>query len=112
MLSRPKGSKNKKTLLEEAKLGERIAEQKALKKKLEAEERRLSASLEETKTKLKLKRREIRTAERMIASMETRKERADADAAQAVQKEEIEKAVASLMSSGRDAGEILDMLKK
>ena len=111
-MSRPKGSKNKKTLMEEAQLGERIAEQKALKKKLEAEERKLAASLEEVKAQLKLKRRELRAAERQITSMEARKERVDTAAVQAAQKQEIEKVVSSLMSSGRDADEILGMLKK
>lgn len=112
LVSRPKGSKNKKTLIAEAQLGDRIAEQKAARKKLQAEERKLVASMEDIKTQLKVKRKELRSVERLIASLETRKEQADAAAIAAAQKQEIEKVVSSLMSSGRDAGEILDLLKK
>ena len=112
MVSRPKGSKNKKTLIAEAQLGDRIAEQKAARKKLEAEERKLSAALEDTKTQLRAKRKELRAVERLIVSLEARKEQADAAAVAAAQKQEIEKVVSSLMNSGKDADEILGMLKK
>jgi len=112
MMSRPKGSKNKKTLMAEAQLGDRIAEQKAAKKKLEAEERKLEASMEDLKNQLKAKRKELRAVERQIVSLENRKEQADAAAVAAAQKQEIEKVVSSLMSSGKDADEILGMLKK
>ena len=111
-MSRPKGSKNKKTLISEAQLGDRIAEQKVVKKKLEAEERKLSAALEDTKAKLKAKRKELRTVDRLITNLETKKEQADAVAAAAAQKQEIEKVVSSLISSGKDAGEILEMLNR
>lgn len=112
IVSRPKGSKNKKTLIAEAQLGDRILEQKAVKKKLEAEERKLLASLEDVKAQLKAKRKELRSVDRLIASLETRKNQADAAAIAAAQKQEIEKVVSSLMSSGRDADEILGLLKK
>ncbi len=111
-MSRPKGSKNKKTLLNEARLGERIAEQKALKKKLDAEEKKLMASMEELKEQLKTKRKELRAAEKLIASLENQKEQADAIAVAVAQKKEIEKVVSSLVSSGHSADEILGMLKK
>lgn len=111
-MSRPKGSKNKKTLIAEAQLGDRIAEQKAAKKKMEAEERKLVAQLEDVSAQLKAKRKELRTTERLIASLEARREQANAAAAAAAQKQEIEKVVSSLMSSGKDAEEILDMLKR
>ena len=111
-MSRPKGSKNKKTLISEAQLGDRIAEQKAAKKKLEAEERKLVKSLEDIKAQLKAKRKELRSVERTIVKLETRKEQADAVAVAAAQKQEIEKVVSALISSGKDAGEILDMLHK
>ena len=112
LLSRPKGSKNKKTLIAEAQLGDRIAEQKAARKKLAAEERKLVASLEDVKEQLKVKRKELRTVERLIVSLENRKEQADAAAVAAAQKQEIEKVVSSLMNSGKDPNEILGMLKK
>ena len=112
MVSRPKGSKNKKTLIAEAQLGDRIAEQKAARKKLEAEERKLVAQMDDLKTQLKAKRKELRVVERTIVSLETRKDQADAAAMAAAQKQEIEKVVSSLMNSGKDAEEILGLLKK
>jgi len=112
LVSRPKGSKNKKTLIAEAQLGDRIAEQKVAKKKLEAEERKLVASLEDVKSQLKEKRKELRTVERLIVSLQNRKEQADAAAVAAAQKQEIEKVVSTLINSGKDADEILGMLKK
>lgn len=112
MVSRPKGSKNKKTLIAEAQLGDRIAEQKAAKRKLEAEERKLIAAQEDVNAQLKAKRKELRSVERLIVSLEARKEQADAAAVAAAQKQEIEKVVSSLMNSGKDADEILGMLKK
>ena len=111
-MPRPKGSKNKKTLIAEAQLGDRIAEQKVAKKKLEAEERKLVASLEDVKSQLKEKRKELRTVDRLIVSLQNRKEQADAAAVAAAQKQEIEKVVSTLINSGKDADEILGMLKK
>ena len=111
-MSRPKGSKNKKTLLSEAQLGDKIAAAEAAMKKLEAEERKLSAALENSKAQLKAKRKELRTAERALNTLRVKKEQADAVAAEAAQKMEIEKVVSSLVSSGKSADEILDLLKK
>lgn len=111
-VSRPKGSKNKKTLLSEAQLGDRIIEQRAAKKKLEAEERKLLASMEDLKAQLKIKRKELRTAERTLVALEEKKAQTDAVAAAAAQKQEIEKVVSSLVSSGKSADEILNLLKK
>ncbi len=111
-MSRPKGSKNKKTLIAEAQLGDRIAEQKAAKKKLDAEARKLETQLEDVKAQLKEKKKELRTVERLIISLQARKDQADAAAVAAAQKQEIEKVVSSLISSGKDADEILGLLKK
>ena len=111
-MSRPKGSKNKKTLLSEAQLGDRIIEQRAAKKKLEREEQKLLASMEELKAQLKSKKKELRAAERTLAALEEKKAKTDAVAAAAAQKQEIEKVVSSLVNSGKSADEILDLLKK
>mgnify|MGYP007101899403 CR=1 FL=1 len=109
-MSRPKGSKNKKTLLSEAQLDDRIAEQKVIRNKLEREEKKLLNTMEDVKEQLKVKKKELRQAERLLAQLQTRKEQADAVAAAAAQKKEIEKVVSSLVSSGKSADEILDML--
>lgn len=111
-MSRPKGSKNKKTLLSEAQLGNRIAAQQVLKKKLDGEVRKLDAQMEELKIQLKAKRKELRTAEKTLNALIEKKEQVDADAANAAQKKEIEKVVSSLVNSGKTTDEILDLLKK
>ena len=111
-MSRPKGSKNKKTLLSEAQLDDRIAEAEVVRKKLAAEEKKLLATMEDVKAQLKVKKKELRAAERLLIQLRDRKEKADAVAAAAAQKQEIEKVVSSLVSSGKSADEILDLLKK
>lgn len=111
-MSRPKGSKNKKTLLSEAQLDDKIAAQELLKKRLAEEESKLSADMEELKIRLKAKKKELRVADRTLTNLKTRKEQADAAAATAAQKKEIEKVVSTLVNSGHSADEILGMLGK
>ena len=110
-MSRPKGSKNKKTLLAEAMLDDKIAAAEVTKRKLEDEERKLLAAMEDAKARLKAKKKELRTVERTLSALREKKKQADAVAVQAAQKKEIEEVVKSLVSSGRSADEILDMLK-
>ena len=110
-MSRPKGSKNKKTLLSEAQLDDKIAAAEAAKRRLAAEERKLTAAMEDVKTQLKAKKKELRAAERTLTALREKKKQVDAVAAEAAQKKEIEAVVKTLVSSGRSADEILDMLK-
>ena len=111
-MSRPKGSKNKKTLLSEAQLDDKIAAQEVIQKRLAEEEKKLLAAMEDLKIRLKAKKKELRMAEKTLAVLKEKKSQADAVAAAAAQKKEIEKVVSSLVSSGRSADEILDMLNK
>lgn len=111
-VSRPKGSKNKKTLLAEAQLGERIIEQRAAKKKLETEQKKILRQMENLKQALKANKKALRAAERNLATMVARKQETEAIAAAANQKKEIEKVVSTLISSGKPADEILEMLQK
>ena len=110
-MSRPKGSKNKKTLLSEAQLDDKIAAAEVAKRKLEDEERKLLVAMEDVKAQLKAKKKELRAAERALTVLREKKKQADAIAAEAAQKKEIEAVVKTLVSSGRSADEILDMLK-
>ena len=110
-MSRPKGSKNKKTLLNEAQLGDKIAAAEAAKKKLEAEEKKLLAAMEDLKAQLKTKKKDLRAAERTLSVLQEKREQADAIAVAAAQKKEIEKVVSTLVSSGKSANEILELLK-
>lgn len=111
-MSRPKGSKNKKTLLAEAQLGERIAEQRIAKKKLEAEQKKILTQMENLKQALKANKKALRAAERNLTIMMEKKQETEAIAAAVQQKKEIEKVVSTLISSGRPADEILEMLQK
>lgn len=111
-VSRPKGSKNKKTLLAEAQIDERIAEQKAAKRKLESEQKRILNQMENLKQALKANKKALRAAERNLAGMQAKKAENEAIAAEAQKKMEIEKVVSTLISSGKPAGEILEMLNK
>ena len=111
-MSRPKGSKNKKTLLSEAQLDDKIAAQEILRKRLAEEEQKLSREMEDLKNRLRAKKKELRVADRTLTVLKAKKEQADADAAAVAQKKEIEKVVSSLVSSGRSADEILGMLSK
>ena len=110
-MARPKGSKNKKTLLSGGQIEEQLAAKRAAKAKLEGEEQDILASLEELKLSLRSKRKELRAADKAIKILEEKKLQADAIAVAAAQKEEIEKAVSKLVSSGKTAEEILDLLK-
>lgn len=115
-MSRPKGSKNKKTLLSEAQLGSQITAQRALKNKLKSEEQKLEAQMEALKDQIKAKKKELRSAERKLAALIERKSQADAaaaaQAANAAQKQEVEKVLSALVNSGKSANEILELLKK
>ena len=110
-MSRPKGSKNKKTLLSLAQLDDKIAAAESAKRKLAAEEQKLLTSMEELKAQLKAKKKELRAAERTLTALREKKKQADTVEAEAAQKKEIEAVVKTLVNSGRSADEILNMLK-
>ena len=110
-MSRPKGSKNKKTLLSLAQLDDKIAAAEAAKRKLASEEQKLLTAMEDLKAQLKAKKKELRAAERTLTALQEKKKQADTVAAEAAQKKEIEAVVKTLVNSGRSADEILDMLK-
>lgn len=111
-MSRPKGSKNKKTLLAEAQIGDRIAAQLAAKKQLEAEQKKIAEEMETLKQNLKANKKALRAVERTLNALQEKKAETEAIAAAAAQKKEIEKVVSTLISSGRPADEILEMLQQ
>lgn len=111
-MPRPKGSKNRKTVQSVAKVEEKIAAQAELKKTLEAEQAEILAAIEKQKQLLKAKKKELRAAEKALLDLEAKKVEAAAIENAAAQKVEIEKVVSKLVSSGKSADEILEMLKK
>lgn len=111
-MSRPKGSKNKKSRLSEAQIAEKISQQQTLRKNLEDEQLSILNTMADLKGQLKQNKKAIRTVEKTIAGLEEKKEQAQAIAAAAAQKKEIDRVVSSLVSSGKTAEEILELLQK
>ncbi len=111
-MPRPKGSKNKKTVQTVAQVEAKIAAQQEVKSSLEAEQTAILASIEESKKQLKAKKKELRAAEKALAALEEKKAQAQLVEAAAAKKDEIEQVVTKLVSSGKSADEILELLKK
>lgn len=111
-MPRPKGSKNKKTLLNEARLDETIAAQRVLVETVLSEVETLKRELDAKQLAFKEKKRELRAAEHELEKLITKKEMVETAAAEAAQKQEIEKVISTLVSSGKSAEEILDMFNK
>ena len=112
VMSRPKGSKNRKTLMEEARVDERIAEQKEIQKKFQKEQAKLLKEIEDRKQKLKEVNKGLRVTTRTLDKLQEEKAQRDARENEAAAKMEVEKVVASLVSSGKSAEEILEILKR
>ncbi len=111
-MPRPKGSKNKKTIQSVDKVEAKLAAQLEAKKALEDEQAQIVAEIEKQKQLLKAKKKELRAAEKAIAELEAKKAEAAAIEDAAAKKAEIEQVVTKLVSSGRSAEEILDLLQK
>lgn len=111
-MPRPKGSKNKKKSLTAADIVSQIATQEEVKKALENEQAEILAAIEKQKQLLKAKKKELRTAEKTLLMLQEKKAEAEAIEAASAKKAEIEAAVTKLVSSGKSAEEILEMLKK
>ena len=108
-MSRPKGSKNKKTLVN---LDVQIAKELEQKTVLEAEQAEIEKTIENAKEKLKVKKKEIRTVTKRLSTLEAKKAEADIVAVSAAKRVEIQDTIASLLNSGMNEDDILDKLKK
>lgn len=111
-MSRPKGSKNKKSRLSEAQIAEKIARQQAARKNLEDEQLSILQTMADIKEQLKQNKKALRAVEKAIADLEAKREQAQAIADAAKQKKEIDRVVSNLVSSGKTAEEILALLQK
>ena len=100
-MPRPKGSKNKPKIPTVDQTAEKLAAQRAVKQSLEAEQADILAAIEKQKQLLKAKKKEIRAADKAIAALEAAHEKAEAI-----------KEVTKLVSSGKSADEILELLNK
>ena len=111
-MPRPKGSKNKKNLRPAAQITAQIAAQQEVKNALDAEIAEILAGIEEKKTLLKNKKKALRKAEKALLALEVKKAEAETIEAAAAQENEIKTVVSKLISSGKSAEEILELLKK
>lgn len=110
-MPRPKGSKNKKSIIPSAKVEEQITAQQKVIDALHNDLAAMNAEVKEKQAAIKAKKAEIRKAEKVLAGLKVKKEESDAIEAAAAQKAEIEKVVSKLISSGKSPEEILSQLK-
>ena len=109
-MPRPKGSKNKKTLAEEARLPEVIETLQKSISPMERELRKLEAEINESHKLMVSKRREVRKIEHTIEKLRQKKKDIDKAAADAARRTEIDAVVSALLKSGKSSDEIIAML--
>ena len=109
-MPRTKGSKNKpKTVA--ADFATQLAEKQSAKEALSAEIASIIANIDTLKADLKEKKSALMKAEKEVASLESKKAKADAKAAEEAKKTEAEAVLKKLLASGMSADEILEKLK-
>ena len=109
-MPRTKGSKNKpKTVT--ADFVTQIAEKQSVKETLSAEIASIIANIDTLKADLKEKKTALKKVEKEVASLELKKAKADAKAAEEAKKTEAEDVLKKLLASGMTADEILAKLK-
>ena len=108
-MGRPKGSKNKKTAIN---LDTQIAKEQEQKAALEAEQAEIQKTIDDAKTKLKAKNKELRAVTKRLVSLEAKKAEADLAAASAAKRVEIQNTITQLLDSGVAEDEILEKLNK
>lgn len=110
-MPRPKGSKNRKTVVSSVKIEDQITAQKEVVATLNSDLNAINAGIKEQQLLAKGKKKEIRKAEKVLIGLVAKKEKIEAVEAAAAQKAEIEKVVTELLNSGKSAEEILSQLK-
>ena len=110
-MPRPKGSKNRKSVISSAKYEEQIAAQQKVLAALNSDLDTIKATIKEQQQLAKSKKKETRKAEKVLANLMVKKEESEAFEAAAAQKTEIEKVVTQLINSGKSAEDILSQLK-
>jgi len=108
-MPRTKGSKNRpKTNNDYA---SQIAEKQEYITSLTAEIASIQKAIEEQKNTLKEKKTALKKAEKEVATLEAKKVKSDAKAAEEAKKTEAEAVLKKLLASGMSADEILEKLK-
>ena len=109
-MPRPKGSKNKKSIVSSAAIEKKIVAQKESIASLNGELDGIVATIKEQQLLVKAKRSEIRKAEKALAALVAQKEKSEAIESAAAKKAEIAGVVEQLINSGKSAEEILSHL--
>ena len=111
-MPRPKGSKNKpKTVKATVDFAAQIAEKQSAKEAVAAEIASITANIDALKADLKVKKTALKKAEKEVVTLEAKKAKADAKAAEEAKKAEAESVLKKLLASGMSADEILAKLK-
>ena len=109
-MPRTKGSKNKpKTVTVD--FAKQLTEKQSAKEALSAEIASITANIDTLKADLKAKKTALKKAEKEVATLEAKKAKADARAAEEVKKAEAESVLKKLLAEGMSADEILAKLK-
>ena len=109
-MPRPKGSKNKKSIVSSTAIEEKIVAKKESIASLNDELDGIIATIKEQQLLAKTKKAEIRKAEKALASLAAQKEKSEAIESAAAKKAEIAGVVEQLINSGKSAEEILSHL--
>jgi len=109
-MSRPKGSKNKKTLAKRDSLAQRLEAMIAEHGALVSDQKAQEETIAETQAKLKETKKAIRKLETQIKRLKEQKEEADLAAANASKKQMALDKISELIDGGKDADEILSAL--
>ena len=108
-MPRTKGSKNKPKVTKD--YVSQIAEKQESITSLTAEIASITANIDTLKADLKEKKTALKKAEKEVATLEAKKTKADANAAEEAKKTEAEAVLKKLLASGMSADEILEKLK-
>ena len=106
-----KGSKNRPKINTTNDYASQIAEKKEQVVNLTTEIASIQKAIEEQKNTLKEKKSALKKNEKEVASLEAKKTKADAKAAEEANKTEAEAVLKKLLASGMSADEILEKLK-
>ena len=110
-MSRPKGSKNKKTLAKNADIEAQLVERKAVKADLEKEQATILSVIADNQARLKTVKKDIRSVEKEILKLETKQAEAAAAAKADGAKKELQSRIEELIKAGVSAEDILEKLK-
>ena len=110
-MSRPKGSKNKKTLMKESGLGSQISEKKAAAAELEKQQEAILSAIASSQEKLKEVKKNLKSLNRDIAKLEAKQLEAETAASVAAKAKELHATIDKLIAEGGSVDEIMEKLK-